>query len=217
LERIERSILIIEDDDLYFESLHRHFKLLADHIVHAGCRSAAMDALKLHDYDLIVIDLGLPDSGHVSEKSSIRLDVLKNIISSSPDALHIVITGRFSAKEAQACRKIGARGYFSKSQLNAPKLAELMNQVATSDFVEHSGNEYQPVVKIASYPVLSLAEEECLQWVEQRPKSMKRIELLKLMARHFSLKNHRIAEQKYKRARSKVIAFTKSQSRYERD
>lgn len=208
-ERAAR-VLIVEDDDLYFESLHRHFKKRFDQIVHAGSLDAAVKALKLNSYDLVAIDLGLPSNANTDEQAKTRIHVLESLLGASPNSTHVVITGQYNSKEAQECRKAGARGYFSKARLNSPKLAELLGELNSSEFVEHSGNEYQADANIASYPVLTLAEEECLQWVEKRPKSMKRIELFKLMARHFSYKNYAIAEQKYKRARSKVIAYERN-------
>jgi DNA-binding NarL/FixJ family response regulator len=198
------KILIVEDDDFYFDSLQRHFKRLNATVFHAMSLHAATNALVDNDFDLIVIDLGLPDFGQLKEEEASRMTVLNTIISNSPSSIHIVITGRFSQSEAEECKKAGAKGYFSKSRLNAPTLATLLSQLMNSDFVIHSGDQIENEINVA-FSNLSDSEEESLQWVRQRPNSMKRRELFELMARHFGFKNAEMAEQKYKRARSKEL------------
>lgn len=198
------KVLIIEDDDLYFEGLQRHFKRSGAHVFHAMSLKAAMIALQDHEFDLIVIDLGLPDFGSKKEDDLTRILVLDTLIDNSPSSEHVVITGRFSNIEAEECRKRGAKGYLAKSRLNGPTLASLFDRMSSSDFILHSGNIVMSNITTDN-PDLTLAEEECLRWVEQRPSGMKRNELFVLMARHFGLKTPSIAEQKYKRARRKVI------------
>ena len=216
--RTVSKILIIEDDDFYFESLQRHFKRLGAHVFHAMSLQAANVALDEIEndarqpfFDLIVVDLGLPDFGSKKEDDATRLMILDRIISRSSSSVHLVITGRFSNREAEQCRLIGAKGYLGKSRLNGPTLASLLDQMASSDFIIHSGKDVANTVTIGN-PVLSLSEEECLQWVEQRPAFMKRKDCFSLMARHFGFKSPDIAEQKYKRARSKVISANQRQS-----
>jgi ActR/RegA family two-component response regulator len=204
-ERALSKVLIVEDDDLYFEALQRHFKRRGSHVFHAMSLKAATNALADNSFDMVVIDPGMPDFGCNKEDASARMLVLDTIIGNSPRAVHVVITGRFTSAEADESRKRGARGYLAKSRLNAPMLASLFDQIAHSEFVVHSGNIVAGKVS-EDNPNLSLSEEECLRWVEQRPAGMKRNELFDLMARHFGFKNPTIAEQKYKRARQKVIA-----------
>lgn len=206
------KVLIIEDDDFYYESLQRHFKRLRAHVFHAMSLNIALVAIADHDFDLVVVDLGLPDFGSKKEDSSTRLNVLETIINNSPSSLHLVITGRFSASEAEECHSLGAVGYLSKSRLNAPTLASMLERLASEDFIIHSGQEVATNLTEGN-PVLSVSEEECLQWVEQRPRNMKRKDLFELMARHFGWKSPLVAEQKYKRARSKVIANAQIKSK----
>ncbi len=198
--------LIIEDDDFYFESLRRHFKMSSQQVFHANCYQAALNAIDDNKFDLIVIDPGLPDFGELKENDKTRYSILNSVISKTPSAMHIVITGRFSTKEAELCKQLGAKGYFNKSRLNAPTLAALLAQMSQTDFILHTGDNLTATV-IRGNPDLSYAEEECLQWVEQRPQNMKRKDLFSLMAQHFNFKNPEVAEQKYKRARSKVLLY----------
>lgn len=207
-ERQFSSILIIEDDDLYFEGLHRHFKMRCKYICHAANLEAAADILRQRHFDLIVVDLGLPDYGTRREDESTRTAVLERVISCSRHSSHLVVTGRFSWEEAARCRKAGALGYLSKGRLNAPTLANLLEQLPYVDFLIHSGSDAAPTSSSAvSHPVLSLSEEECIQWVERRPPTMKRVELFALMARHYGFASAASAEKKFKRARSKLLAY----------
>lgn len=199
------KVLIIEDDDFYFDSLRRHFKKAGNQVFNTLSYSSATSALHNHLFELIIIDPGMPDFGALKEDDNTRMMIIKTIIHCSPSSLHLVITGRFSAREAETCRKMGVKGYLSKSRLNAPTLANIIDQMSNSDFVTHTGDEIFSNV-IVTNPDLTIAEEECLLWVQQRPNFMKRKDLFALMAKHFGFKSPDIAEQKYKRARSKVLA-----------
>jgi len=201
------SVLIIEDDYFYADSLKRHFRTSGWQVITAETFQAALAAIEADVFDLIIIDPGLPDYGVEMESRNVRLAIVDTIISTTPKAVHLVITGRFSSDEAEICRSFGAKGYLGKNRLNAPTLASILELMTRSEFVLHRGNE---TISNASpgyhHPFLSLSEDECLQWVEDRPKGMKRNELFVLMAKHFKMKSPEMAEQKYKRARSKVIA-----------
>lgn len=206
---MQKKILIIEDDDFYKEALVEHFKTAFKSavVLSAATFEVANVALQDHVFALIVIDPGLPDFGSTSESKHIRLRVVEHIINASPTAIHIVITGRFSSEEAEKCRDLGAKAYLGKFGLNAPTLASVKDKLTTTDFLLHRGtmtsSEVQPDVH---YPELTAVEEQCLNWVASRPAGMKRKELFDLMAKHFHMKGPQIAEQKYKRARSKYIA-----------
>ncbi|MBA8904165.1 response regulator [Phyllobacterium sp. P30BS-XVII] len=205
-ENIDK-VLIIEDDYFYADNLRRHFKTSGKHAVTAETFSAAQSAIEKEEFDLIIIDPGLPDDERDMESREVRYSILESIISTTPAAVHLVITGRYSSDEAETCRELGAKGYLGKIRLNAPTLASVLELMTRSEFVMHRGNEtISDALPGYNYPFLSLSEEECLQWVENRPKGMKRNELFGLMARHFKMKSPEMAEQKYKRARSKILA-----------
>ncbi|WP_408914465.1 response regulator [Brucella pseudogrignonensis] len=201
----DSSILIIEDDDLYCDGLSRHFEKLCGHVFHAASLGAALKACRDSNFSLVSIDLGLPDFGDSYESTSVRMRILESVVHATPSAQHIVITGRFSLAEAERCRSVGVKGYFSKRYLSAPVLAALLERMATGEFVIHIGNECATNATPVAYPFLNSSDEECLKWVECRPVNMKRVELFGLMARHFNFKSSAIAEQKYKRARKKLL------------
>ncbi len=200
------KILIIEDDDFYFEALQQNFRRLGAHIFHAMSLTAALTALNEHVFELIVVDLGLPDFGAKKEDAASRLSVLRTVISASLSSIHLVITGRYSVEEAKKCKQIGAKGYFSKSQLNGPLLARLLDEMRFSEFVVHSGDSISTLVTDC-IPTLTSGEEECIRWVEKRPSDMKKKDMFEYIADKFDLNGPHIVEQKYKRARKKVRAY----------
>ena len=207
---MQNKILIIEDDDFYKDALVEHFKTAFKGyvVLSAATFEITKVALQDHSFALIVIDPGLPDFGSTAENDDVRLNVIEQIINASPTAIHIVITGRFSSEEAEKCRLLGAKAYLGKFGLNAPTLANVKDKLPTTDFLLHRGTMTSSVGKPeVHYPELTAVEEQCLKWVASRPAGMKRKELFHLMAKHFHMKGPEIAEQKYKRARSKFIAI----------
>ena len=206
---MQNKILIIEDDDFYKDALVEHFKTAFKGyvVLSAATFEITKVALQDHSFSLIVIDPGLPDFGSTAEEDDVRLNVIEQIINASPKAIHIVITGRFNSEEAEACRLLGAKAYLGKFGLNAPALANVKDKLPTTDFVLHRGTMTSSVGPEVHYPELTAVEEQCLKWVASRPAGMKRKELFGLMEKHFHMKGPEIAEQKYKRARSKFIAI----------
>jgi DNA-binding NarL/FixJ family response regulator len=207
---MQNKILIIEDDDFYKEALVEHFKTAFKGYVVLSTATFEITKLALqdHSFAVIVIDPGMPDFGSVAESDEMRLNVIEYIINASPKAIHIVITGRFNSQEAEECRLLGAKAYLGKLGLNAPALANVKDKLPTTDFFLHRGTMTPSAGKPeVHYPELTATEEQCLKWVAERPAGMKRKELFDLMAKHFHMKGPEIAEQKYKRARSKFIAI----------
>jgi PAS domain S-box-containing protein len=107
------KILLIEDNpgdaDLIKEFLSRHE--LDDYQikwVHRLCDGKKQ--LNQNKYDLILLDLGLPDS-----EGSKTIDSLKKII---PDTPFVVLTGLDDEKTGMEAVKSGAQDYMIKSELN---------------------------------------------------------------------------------------------------
>jgi ActR/RegA family two-component response regulator len=211
----QNKILIIEDDDLTLDSLVRHFKTAKPNylVLTAPTFEAAMEALNCNTFAMILIDPGLPDFGAESEKANVRLSNIEKIINASPTGIHVIITGRFSSVEAEACRRLGAKAYLGKFGLNAPALANILEELSRTDFLLHRGTiTSDKTMPEVHYPELSAVEELCLKWVASRSPGMKRSVLFDQMAKHFNMKNADSAEKKYKRARSKILAYPNNTS-----
>lgn len=108
----ELKILHIEDnpgDVLLVEELlynNRYFQYFFED---ANTLNAALEKLKNNTYDVILIDLGLPDSR--------GLEGVKKIIDIQPNTPVIVITGSNNELDGQNAVNIGAQGYIEKAQL----------------------------------------------------------------------------------------------------
>ncbi|MCV9909576.1 response regulator [Brucella sp. HL-2] len=200
------KILIVEDDGLMLHALLTFFKRAFDHcmVLTASTFFAAEKALEENAFSLVVLDPGLPDFGVASEAYETRLSVIEKVQTLSPTARHIIITGRYSIEEAEKCRHRGVKAYVGKFGLSPPTLAEILEQIDRTEFINYrgsvSGMNKSPHYH---YPGVSPTDEEVLKWVAARPQGMKRVKSLQLMAKHFNLKTEDSAEKKYKRARNK--------------
>ena len=100
-----RSLLIVEDNDRFAETLGSE---LTDrgYTVQRARNLAEVDAIRSLDVDFAVVDLRLgADSG---------LDAIQKILSRSPRARIVVLTGYGSIATAVKATKLGAVGYLMK-------------------------------------------------------------------------------------------------------
>lgn len=113
MKKKELKILHIEDnpgDVLLVDELlynNRYFDYFIDD---AYTLKAALEKLKNNTYDVILIDLGLPDSQ--------GLEGVKKIIETQPNAPVIVITGSNNELDGQNAVNLGAQGYIEKGELS---------------------------------------------------------------------------------------------------
>ncbi|HXS29854.1 MAG TPA: response regulator transcription factor [Steroidobacteraceae bacterium] len=173
------SILIADDHALVRAGLKQ---LLQDdgrfaHIAEASSGLQALDALRTRRFDLLILDINMPDRG--------GLDILKHVRAGHPDTKVLVLSGYPERQYAVNVIKAGASGYLSKdgapdellravSQILAGKryvsasLAEML--VAELD-VDHekplhselSEREFQVFCKLAGgQSVSDIARELCL-------------------------------------------------------
>ncbi len=100
----QRKLLIVEDD----EGLQRQLRWAYDdyEVIVAGDRASAIDALRLHEPDVVTLDLGLPpDPDGVEEGFATLAEMLRL----KPDTKVIVASGH-GARES-ALRAIGSGAY----------------------------------------------------------------------------------------------------------
>lgn len=101
-----KKILIVDDEDFIRQNLDRILKEEGYRTAIAKDGKEALDFLKEGSFDLVFLDLRLPDiSG---------LEVLKTIKESDPDLLVIVMTGYASVESAVEALKSGAYDYIKK-------------------------------------------------------------------------------------------------------
>ncbi|MGO8944041.1 MAG: sigma-54-dependent transcriptional regulator [Syntrophobacteraceae bacterium] len=101
-----KKILIVDDEAFIRENLDRILKEEHYSTTIAQNGKAALAFLKEEPFDLVFLDLKLPDiSG---------LEVLKTVKGSDPDLLVIIMTGYASVESAVEALKIGAYDYIKK-------------------------------------------------------------------------------------------------------
>jgi DNA-binding response OmpR family regulator len=102
----EEKILIIDDDELVRKTLKTLliYRNYAVDVAENG--STGIDKAKSDCYDIVLLDINLPDKN--------GLDVLKDIKSAKLKASVIMITGDASPETEEKARELGAANYLSK-------------------------------------------------------------------------------------------------------
>ena len=115
-DRQELQILLIEDNSADVFLIKDHLKHSGTNFILSHCTrlSEALDLLSNPLYDVVLLDLGLPDSW--------GLNTLKAIKSIKMQAAVIVLTGLDDEKFALASLKEGAQDYIVKDNLNADNI-----------------------------------------------------------------------------------------------
>ena len=102
----EEKILIIDDDELVRKTL-KTLLIYRDYAVDvAKDGSSGMEMAKSDCYDIVLLDINLPDKN--------GLDVLKDIKSAKLKASVIIMTGDASPEAEENAKRLGAVNYLSK-------------------------------------------------------------------------------------------------------
>ena len=112
-------ILLAEDNrvDAHFvETLLRQAKLLSATMDTVGWLSSALTMLGAKRYDLVLLDLGLPDSSGI--------DTATAVIREAPNVPIIVLSGREDLDTAQVAIRAGAQSFIAKSSDLTPEYLE---------------------------------------------------------------------------------------------
>ncbi len=100
------KVLLIEDDKMVQTVTSGILEFLNCSVDTAGSGAEALDYCKSNDYDLIFMDLGLPDTEGCELAVKIRAAGFKRPI--------IACTGRTPAAEAERCFNAGMEGFLQK-------------------------------------------------------------------------------------------------------
>ena len=99
-------ILLVEDDADFAFSLERALSARFHFVRAVATAAEAYRCARAESYDLIILDLGLPDATGV--------DALTELLRDDPQAAVIVLTGRDDAATAVAALRAGAAHYLTK-------------------------------------------------------------------------------------------------------
>lgn len=107
------SILVVEDNraDLLLISEYLFEQpAFSYHLESTGTLRSAMDLLARRDFDVVLLDLSLPDSS--------GLDTVRRMVTGFPDIAVIVLTGLHDEKTALQSVRFGAQDYLEKWHLS---------------------------------------------------------------------------------------------------
>jgi PAS domain S-box-containing protein len=107
------NVLLIEDDsgDAYLlQALLSSTEPVSFHLVCADRLATGLDHLSRNDFDIILLDLSLPDSQGLSTIDKVRLH--------APDVPIVVLTGLDNEDMAMQAVQAGAQDYLSKDHLD---------------------------------------------------------------------------------------------------
>lgn len=100
------TVLIVDDHRLFAEAITWPLQELGMRVVIASNQLEGMEAARLHQPDLVLMDIGLPGvSG---------LEVGKDIMRVVPEAKIVVLTGLHDRKVAEEAIRRGFHGYITK-------------------------------------------------------------------------------------------------------
>jgi DNA-binding NtrC family response regulator len=118
------AILVIDDEQEIRESLEELLKLEGYDVSTASTAREGLRKVEERVLDLVLLDIGLPDSN--------GLEVLKAIKSDSPDTSVVMITAYDSGQMAFQASKEGAESYITKPWDNDKLLLEVRNTLDKS-------------------------------------------------------------------------------------
>jgi diguanylate cyclase len=114
-------ILLVEDDPAYAEltrAMLRTTSAASVTLDHTTSVHAAVDKLAEGSYDIVLLDLGLPDAQ--------ELEALNSVVSAAPDLPLVILTGMENEVMALQAVKDGAQDYLIKGQATPELLMRAM-------------------------------------------------------------------------------------------
>ena len=115
----KKSILLVDDEELYLEALTK-ILIKEGYEVSAACNGKeALESVKKKQYDLVITDMIMPDITGI--------DVLKKVKSICSETKVIIITGYGESEYYHESMALGAFEYLNKP-INVPELKETIRR-----------------------------------------------------------------------------------------
>ncbi|MBD3168930.1 MAG: response regulator [candidate division Zixibacteria bacterium] len=117
-----KKILLVEDnqdDAILFNEMLAELHYFDIDLEHVGDMKSALVSLSKRDFDLILLDLSLPDSWGVNTLFKIHLN--------APDIPIVILTGTDDDDTAMEAFKAGAYNYLIKDETNSDSLARTIH------------------------------------------------------------------------------------------
>jgi two-component system cell cycle sensor histidine kinase/response regulator CckA len=130
------KILLIEDNAADVRLIQEMMgDTRASHIIEVAERlSSGISKLSKQDIDVVLLDLGLPDSG--------RLDTFTRVSAKAPRVPVVVLTGLNDEEIAVKAVSLGAQDYLVKGQINGPLLIRAIRYAIERKRMEEELRKY---------------------------------------------------------------------------
>lgn len=106
VSRPRHRLLIVEDDPLITVFMTKALQTKGYDVASVGTGAAAVEAVQRGGLDLVMLDLGLPDTD--------GLDVLRTVRTTQPDLPVLVVTSRSDPGDRAVALSLGVSGYVVK-------------------------------------------------------------------------------------------------------
>jgi DNA-binding NtrC family response regulator len=116
MSEIKWSILMVEDDKAIVGLMQRAFGSIASpsfSVTHAGSLKAATDLLRDRQVDVVLLDLGLPDSR--------GMGTLERLVKAAPGVPVVIITGGADVDPVKAA-EMGAEDFLQKGDVDFKRI-----------------------------------------------------------------------------------------------
>jgi len=120
------SVVLIDDHAMFRTGVRAELGSRVDVVGEAGDPASAVEVIKKHRPDVVLLDVHMPDGGGLAVLDAIGADL--------PDTRFLALSVSDAAEDVIAVIRAGARGYVTKT-ISADDLADAINRVAEGDVV----------------------------------------------------------------------------------
>jgi DNA-binding NarL/FixJ family response regulator len=120
------TVVLVDDHAMFRSGVRAELGTRVDVLAEAGDPASAVEAIRRHRPDVVLLDVHMPDGG--------GLAVLEAIGSDLPDTRFLALSVSDAAEDVIAVIRAGARGYVTKT-ISADDLADAVRRVADGDVV----------------------------------------------------------------------------------
>ncbi len=151
-------ILLVEDDTSYALLVREMLKrkgLFASQVTHVVSLAKAVETLKKESFDLILLDLTLPDSSGI--------DTLRNVIPLAASSPIVVITAMDDDEFAMQAMEEGAQDYLVKGEIDLKTIVRTvsyaMERKKAGDALSETQKKYSSLFNLANDVILIIDPE----------------------------------------------------------
>lgn len=138
------SVLVVDDNGINQKVVSGFAEKLGAKTMTAGTGADALDMLAKHQFNLILMDLELPDMNGIDVTQAIRA----LSIPSKANVPIVALTGNTDDENIKACYEAGMNDFAAKP-ITFERIAELLNKVDTQYYASQKAN---PLIDFSEHP-----------------------------------------------------------------